>query len=161
MVLELIGLARELIPLRYLTTVPAVESVSTPEISVKIPDFFILITGTFWAPFLLWATTSLVLPLTFAYFFNLTHAQSSTHSHNTRRASSAAQQVASFDPLVYNIAKALTAYFVYANHFTFWSTFSHFSIEKVNVAIPGQWPGLLTGSAIGILVSLYDAVLRK
>ncbi|KUL87063.1 hypothetical protein ZTR_05711 [Talaromyces verruculosus] len=161
-VLELIGLARELIPLRYLTTVPAVETVSTPEISVKIPDFFVLITGTFWAPFLLWATTSLVLPLTFAYFFNLgLHAQSSTHSHNTRRASTAQQQVASFDPLVYNITKALISYFVYANHFTFWSTFSHFSIEKVNVAIPGQWPGVLTGSAIGVLVSLYDAVLRK
>lgn len=163
-VLELIGLARELIPLRYLTTVPAVETVNTPEISVKIPDFFVLITGTFWAPFLLWATTSLVLPLTFAYFFNLSlHAQSSTHSHNTRRASSTAQQqqVASFDPLVYNITKALISYFVFANHFTFWSTFSHFSIEKVNVAIPGQWPGVLTGSAIGVLVSLYDAVLRK
>lgn len=161
-VLELIGLARELIPLRYLTTVPAVETVSTPEISVKIPDFFVLITGTFWAPFLLWAMTSLVLPLTFAYFFNLSlHAQSSTHSHNTRRASTAQQQVASFDPLVYNITKALISYFVYANHFTFWSTFSHFSIEKVNVAIPGQWPGVLTGSAIGVLVSLYDAVLRK
>ncbi|RAO66667.1 uncharacterized protein BHQ10_002679 [Talaromyces amestolkiae] len=162
-VLELIGLARELIPLRYLTTVPAVETVNTPELSVKIPDLFVLITGTFWAPFLLWATTSLVLPLTLAYFFNLSlHAQASTHSHNTRRASSTVQQqVASFDPLVYNITKALISYFVFANHFTFWSTFSHFSIEKVNVAIPGQWPGVLTGSAVGVLVSLYDAVLRK
>ncbi|EED15632.1 conserved hypothetical protein [Talaromyces stipitatus ATCC 10500] len=159
---ELYGLLRELIPLRYLTTVPAVETISIPEISVKIPDLFVLITGTFWAPFLLWGLTSLALPLTFAYFFNLSfHAQSSTHSHNTRRASSAAQQAPSFDPLVYNIVKALISYFVYANHFTFWSTFSHFSIEKVNVAIPGQWPGVLTGSGIGILISLYDAVLKK
>jgi hypothetical protein len=160
-VLELIGLFRELIPLRYLTTFPAVETVSTPEFSVKIPDFFVLITGAFWAPFLLWSLTSLALPLTFAYFFNLSlHAQS-THSHNTRRASSVAQELPSFDPLVYNIAKALIAYFVYANHFTFWYVFSHFSVERVNVAIPGQWTGLVTGSAIGILTSLYEAVLRK
>lgn len=163
-ILELIGLLRELVPLRYLTTFPAVATVSTPEFAVKIPDLFVMITGTFWSPFLLWALTSLVLPLTFAYFFNLRlHAQSSTgsHAYNTRSASAAARQATSFDPLVYNIAKALITYFVYANHFTFWSSFSHFSIEKVNVAIPGQWPGLLTASAIGILVSLYEAVLRK
>lgn len=159
--LELVGLFRELIPLRFLTTVPAVESVSTPEFSVKIPDFFVLITGSFWAPFLLWALTSLALPLTFAYFFNLSlHAQS-THAHNTRQARSIAQELPTFDPLVYNIAKALLAYFVYANHFTFWSAFSHFSVEKVNFAIPGQWPGVVTGSAIGIVASLYEAVLRK
>lgn len=159
-ILELMGLSRELIPLRYLTTFPAVETVSTPEFSIKVPDLFVLITGTFWAPFFLWALTSLVLPLTFAYFFNLSlHAQT-THSHNTRRASST-QGPASFDPLVYNIAKALIAYFVYGTHFTFWSTFSHFSVEKVNIAIPGQWPGIVTGSAIGVLTSLYEAVLRK
>ncbi|OKL55341.1 hypothetical protein UA08_09346 [Talaromyces atroroseus] len=160
-VLELIGLFRELIPLRYLTTVPAVETVSTPEFSVKIPDFFILITGGFWAPFFLWGLTSLALPLTFAYFFNLSLNAQSTHSHNTRRASAVAQELASFDPLVYNITKALIAYFVYANHFTFWNAFSHFSVERVNGAIPGQWTGLVTGSAIGILTSLYEAVLRK
>lgn len=160
--LELFGLFSELIPLRYLTTVPAFEAgsaFSTPQVAIKIPDFFVLITGAFWAPFLLWALTSLALPLTSAYFFNLSLGAQSTHSHNTRRSSS--KELASFDPLVYNIAKALTAYFVYGNHFTFWSTFSHFSVERVNVAIPAQWPGVVTGSAIGIIASLYEAVLRK
>lgn len=159
-VLELISLSRELIPLRYLTTFPAVDSIATPEFSVKVPDLFVLITGAFWAPFLLWALTSLALPLTAAYFFNLSLRAQTSHSYSTRRASAAASH-ATFDPLVYNIAKALVSYFVYANHFTFWETFSHFSLEKVNVSIPGQWPGLVTGSAIGILTSLYEAILKK
>jgi hypothetical protein len=159
-VLELISLSRELVPLRYLTTFPAVDSIATPEFSVKVPDLFILITGAFWAPFLLWALTSLVLPLTAAYFFNLSLRAQASHSYSTRRASAVASP-ATFDPLVYNIAKALVSYLVYANHFTFWETFSHFSLERVNVSIPGQWPGLVTGSAIGILTSLYEAILKK
>lgn len=158
--LELVSLSRELIPLRYLTTFPAVDSIATPEFSVKVPDLFVLITGAFWAPFLLWALTSLALPLTAAYFFNLSLRAQVSHSYSTRRASAAASH-ATFDPLVYNIAKALVSYLVYANHFTFWETFSHYSLEKVNVSIPGQWPGLVTGSAIGILTSLYEAILKK
>lgn len=157
---ELASLTRELIPLRYLTTFPAVDSIATPEFSVKVPDLFVLITGAFWAPFLLWALTSLALPLTVAYFFNLSLRAQASHSYGTRRAS-AAPTPATFDPLVYNIAKALISYLVYANHFTFWETFSHFSLSRVNVAIPGQWPGLVTGSAIGILTSLYEAILKK
>ncbi|KAH8705895.1 hypothetical protein BGW36DRAFT_19280 [Talaromyces proteolyticus] len=158
--LELVSLSYELIPLRYLTTFPAVDTIATPEFSVKMPDLFVLITGAFWAPFLLWALTSLALPLTVAYFFNLSLRSQASHSHSTRRASATAGP-ATFDPLVYNIAKALISYLVYANHFTFWDVFSHFSVEKVNVSIPGQWPGLVTGSAIGILTSLYEAILKK
>jgi hypothetical protein len=160
--IEGLGLAHELIPFRYLTTVPALDVVRSPEFSIRVPDLFILLSGSFWAPFSLWALTSLVLPLAFSYFINLSHrTQASGHSYGTRRSTSATVHVASFDPLVYNISKALISYLVYANHFTFWDTYSHFSIERVNVAIPGNWPGLLTASAIGVLTSLYDAILKK
>lgn len=160
--LEGLGLANELIPFRYLTTVPALDTVRSPEFGIKVPDLFVLLTGSFWAPFSLWALTSLVLPLTFSYFINLSHrAQSGSHAYGTRRSTSSVAPAASFDPLVFNISKALIAYLVYANHFTFWDTYSNFSIERVNVAIPGHWPGLLTASAIGVLTSLYDAILKK
>jgi hypothetical protein len=159
--IEAIGLLRELVPLRFLTTVPAVDALRSPEIGIKVPDLFVLVTGTFWAPFTLWTLTSLVLPLTFAYFINLSLRAQSSHAYGTRRSSSAAAAAATFDPLVYNIAKALVAYFVYGTHFTFWDIFSHFSVEKVNVSIPGQWPGLLAGSFIGVVISLYEAILKK
>lgn len=159
--LEAIGLLRELVPLRFLTTVPAVDAIRLPEFGIKVPDLFVLLTGTFWAPFTLWALTSLVLPLTVAYFINLSLRAQSSHAYGTRRSASAAAATASFDPLVYNIAKGLIAYVVYSNHFTFWDVFSHFSVEKVNVSIPGQWPGLVASSFIGVVISLYEAILKK
>ena len=67
----------------------------------------------------------------------------------------------SFDPLVFNVAKAIISYLVYANQFTFWDLFSLLSVERVVLAIPGGLAGLLTGSAVGTLGSLYEAVLRK
>ncbi|KAJ9303524.1 hypothetical protein DTO217A2_7014 [Paecilomyces variotii] len=162
--LEGFSLVKELVPLKFLTTVAAVDAIHTPEFAVKVPDLFVLLTGSFWAPFSLWLTTSLFLPLTFAYFFNLSlkaGQPAASHSYGTRRTASSSQDKASFDPLVYNIAKALISYLVYANHFTFWDIYSNFSIEKVNVSIPGQWAGVLTGTAIGGIGSLYEAVLKK
>ncbi|KAL1964422.1 hypothetical protein VTN77DRAFT_6980 [Rasamsonia byssochlamydoides] len=159
--LEGLGLLRELVPLRFLTTVPAVDALRTPEFGIKVPDLFVLLSGSFWAPSSLWALTSLALPLTFAYFFNLSYRAQTSHTYGTRRSTSSAAAAATFDPLVFNIAKALIAYLVYANNFTFWDIYSPLSVERVNVAVPGQWPGLVTGAAIGVVTSLYEAVLKK
>lgn len=145
----------ELVPSRYLTTLPPVEALNTSEIAIKIPDLFILVNSAFWAPYSLWLFTNLLLPLGVAYFFNLSlkAAQSSRGRASNR--------VASFDPLSYNVAKALLAYAVYNNQFTFWDVWSGFSAQRVNSALPWQWPGVLTGAVIGIVGTLYEAILRK
>lgn len=158
---EVLGLAYELVPLRYVATVPAVGALRTPEFAIKVPDLFVLLTGAFWAPVILWALTSLAIPLTVAYFINLSHRAQVSHSYGTRRSTAAIAAAPIFDPLVYNIAKSLVAYLVYAKHFTFWDVFSHFTVDKVNTAIPGQWPGIITLAVIGVIASLYDAVLKK
>ncbi|EAW11950.1 uncharacterized protein ACLA_007090 [Aspergillus clavatus NRRL 1] len=159
--IEGFSIIKELVPLRFLTNVPAIEAIHSPEFPLKVPDLFMLVDGAFWAPFSLWLLTSLLLPLTVAYFFNISlHvAQSSGGpTHNTRRIRAAH---ASFDPLSFNIAKALISYLVYATRFTFWNVYSTFSIVKVNQSVPGRWPGLLTGAAIGTVGTLYEAILRK
>jgi hypothetical protein len=143
----------ELIPCRFLTTTPAVSAVHIPSIPIKVPDLFVLVSGAFWAPFILWSLTGVILPLVAAYFINLSGG---TSARRTRSASSRA----SFDPLTFNIAKALLVYIVYAGHFTFWDVFSHFTVQKVNVSVPGEWSGMLTGTAIGVIGTLYDAILR-
>lgn len=158
---EVLGLAYELVPLRYVATVPAVSALRTPEFAIRVPDLFVLVTGAFWAPVILWALTSLAIPLTVAYFINLSHRAQVSHSYGTRRSTAAIAAAPTFDPLVYNIAKSLVAYLVYAKHFTFWDVFNHFTVDKVNTAIPGQWPGLVTLAVIGVVASLYDAVLKK
>ncbi|KAK1143915.1 hypothetical protein N8T08_006030 [Aspergillus melleus] len=156
--LEGAGLFRTLLPLVYVTSVPAVEAIHSSEFAIKVPDLFKLVEGTFWAPLSLWLLTSLFLPLTVAYFFNLSRQTSGGPALNTRR-SRAAQTT--FDPLSFNIAKALVAYLVYANGFTFWNVFSDTSIQTVNTSVPGQWAGILTGSAIGTIGTLYEAILKK
>lgn len=175
---EAFGLFKELVPLRFLTTVPAADAIHMPEFAIKIPDLFALLSGSFLAPFSLWLTTSLFLPLTFSYFFNLSLAAAQSQPSvtsspsSTRRTSSSAAasssssssrpaRKASFDPLVFNITKALLAYLVYATHFTFWDVYSKFSIDKVNVSIPGHWAGLITGAAIGAIGSVYEAILSR
>ncbi|KMP05416.1 hypothetical protein DIZ76_015711 [Coccidioides immitis] len=169
LMLEIYGLGSEILPFRYLTTIPPMPNLYTPAIQVKIPDVFALLTGEFWAPFSLWLTTSVILPSIFAYFFNISlkmsQPQPPSHSYGTRRASAAQAAVASsktnFDPLVFNVSKALVSYLVYANKFTFWDVYNPISVRKVSDSVPGGLPGLLTGSALCVLGSLYEAILRK
>ena len=60
-----------------------------------------------------------------------------------------------------DIAKALIAYLVYGKHFSFWDVYSDLSIEKVNAAVPGQLNGMFTGTAVGAVGTLYEAIVRK
>lgn len=156
LLLEGACLIYETMPMRFVTTIPLFID-PLVEIPVKVPDVFILVDGAFWAPFSLWLFTSIILPLTAAYFFNisLNIAQGSGGARRSRAAQ------ANFDPLSYNIAKAGLAYLVYAKQFDFWDLYSRLSIAKVNAALPGQWAGLVTGSAIGLIGTLYEAILRK
>ncbi|KAK2874992.1 hypothetical protein FQN49_001873 [Arthroderma sp. PD_2] len=163
---ELFGVLKEVMPWKYLTTIPATDSLNLPEFAVKIPDLFVLLTASFWSPFLLWITTSIALPSIAAYFINinLKMSQSAAHSAGARRtAASSAQDKckACGDPLVFNVSKALVATLVYSNGFNFWDLFSTESLHRVAGAVPGGQAGLMVGSALCTLGSLYEAILRK
>ncbi|KAK2802648.1 hypothetical protein FQN50_007256 [Emmonsiellopsis sp. PD_5] len=167
--LELGGLFSTIMPLRDFTTFPAVPTIGNQEFPIKVPDLFVLVGSSFWAPFFLWISTSVALPSFFAYFFNFSlkisqQSASPGHTYGTRRTTTAANQAASkgdFDPLVFNVAKALIAYLVYTGGFSLCDVFSRRTIATVSGSVPGGLPGLLTGSAIGVLGSLYEAILRK
>ncbi|EEP81520.1 predicted protein [Uncinocarpus reesii 1704] len=166
---ELYGLGGEILPFQYLATIPAMPNLHIPAIPVKIPDVFALLTSAFWAPFSLWLATSVIFPSVLAYFFNInlkmTQPSVKPHSYGTRRASAAQAASATaktdFDPLVFNVAKALVSYLVYGNKFTFWDVYNPISVDRVVRSVPGGLAGLLTGSAVCTLGSLYEAILRK
>ncbi|CEJ62175.1 hypothetical protein PMG11_10683 [Penicillium brasilianum] len=146
------------LPNRFLTTIKANPTLHTPTIPVKVPDLFRLVTPGFWGPFTLWLLTNLILPLIAAYFFNLSwHAATGGGARRGRSAASSS----TFDPLTFNIAKALLVWKVYAQGFTFWGTYSNLALEKVNTAIPGNYYGMWTGTAIGVIGALYEAILRR
>lgn len=163
-VLEAFSLLKEILPFRYVGTIPAIDAVHTSAIPVKIPDLFVLLEGSFWSPFSLWLLTSLILPLTAAYFFNISLqvAQSGNAGVQTRRSSGAIQAAqATFDPLSFNVVKAIFTYVVYAHGFTFWNFYGREALLTVNMSIPFQYAGILTGTGIGTVGTLYEAILRK
>ncbi|KAE8330167.1 hypothetical protein BDV39DRAFT_170831 [Aspergillus sergii] len=156
LLLEGCSIIYEILPLRFVSTI----SIWAIEISIKVPDVFVLVDSVFWAPFSLWLLTSILLPLTVAYFFNisLNITQGSSAASHTRRSRASPDN---FDPLSFNIAKAGLSYLVYARQFNFFNLYSQLSIARVNAAVPGHWAGLVTGSAIGLVGTLYEAILRK
>lgn len=78
------------------------------------------------------------MPLAAAWFVNLTDG------------------ARGYDPLSFNIAKALLAWIVYVR-----GGISGQSREVVQRGVPGGAQGLLVAAGIGGLASFYEAVLRK
>ncbi|KAI8941703.1 hypothetical protein NX059_002912 [Plenodomus lindquistii] len=140
---------------------------------VAVPDATKLLSAEFWGPATLWSLTSWVLPLVFSYFFNLTLRA------NTNRKSSERQYTT--DPLVFHLVKAILSYSAYRYlqptdvvaipvgdvrvhtdpESVGWGPFSSSSVGTVRNNVPGGYYGMQIGAAVGVLVSLYDAALKK
>jgi hypothetical protein len=162
LVIEAYCLRQELLPSKIAGFIPAIPYVKADKTPVYLPDLFLLLDKSFWAPFSLWTITSLMLPLLCAYFINISLKTSLTHQHGTRRATSIQNAPSNqFDPLVYNIAKGLIAYVVYAHHVTLLGLFQHFTITTVNENVLGGYQGIITGAAIAGVMNLYEAILKK
>lgn len=99
----------------------------------------------------LWTLTSIVLPLAAAWFVNLTEGAGSG-----ARGGRTTPTVTKYDPLSFNVAKALVAWIVYVR-----GGISGQSREVVQRGVPGGAQGLLVAAGIGGLACLYEAVLRK
>ena len=127
-----------MLPLRYLTTLPAVPALGTGELAIKIPDLFALLTLGFWGPVGLWALTSIGLPLAGAWFVNLTDGGRA------------------YDPLSFNVVKGLVAWVVYVN-----DGVGGESTGVIDRGVPGGSQGLLVGAGIGVLASVYEAIQKK
>ncbi|KAI9805090.1 MAG: hypothetical protein M1825_000924 [Sarcosagium campestre] len=156
--IEAFSLRSEVLPQRYAFTIPAIALLHTPAIPVSLPDLFLLLTSSFWSPFTLWLLTSLAVPLAFAYFFNLTLKSKSGASHSRSHSS---HTVYRFDPLTFNIAKALVAFLVYVQDVKFGGFVSEDNVDRIRSALPGGAFGIILGASIGGLATIYEAVLKK
>ncbi|TPX10767.1 uncharacterized protein E0L32_008336 [Thyridium curvatum] len=152
---ELFRLRPEVLADRYAFTIPAIPFLRTSDYPVHIPDMFLLLTSSFWSPVLLWAFSSTIVPAIFGYFFNLSAA-----SH-TGRGRKAHQLEYAVDPLVFSIAKAILTYAIYEQGVSFWGLVDQDSVARINSAIYGGWRGVIVGTFVTGLVSVYDAVLKK
>jgi hypothetical protein len=159
LIVEAYGLRKEIFKSGSVR-IPPISSIKSDETTVYVPNLFLLLDKSFWAPFSLWSLTSVIIPLALAYFINL--PLKTVHGHATRRAAAIENTPSlQFDPLVFNVAKALIAYLVFAEHFNFLGLFQHFTIAQVNESVPGGYAGMITGAGIAGLMSLYEAILKK
>ncbi|KAK8207009.1 hypothetical protein HDK77DRAFT_59059 [Phyllosticta capitalensis] len=147
---EAIYLQRKVMPWQYAFDVPAFGLLASNSLAVHVPNFFALLTGDFWGPSLLWASTSFFIPLFFAYFFNFT-LQSGISEKSAYRT----------DPLTFNVVKALISYIVYSQGVKFAGLVGEQSATVVESALPGGTHGVLIGAGIGALASLYSAALKR
>lgn len=161
LLVEAFGLNRDIVPFKAAGQVPSVKYVTDSKTTVYFPDLFVLLNSSFWSPFTLWLSTSLLAPLALSYFINLPLKTAAPHS--TRRSTAVVKHAPStlFDPFVFNIAKALIAYVVYAQHFQAGGLYSHYTVATVNEAVLGGYSGMITTAFVGALIALYDAVLKK
>ncbi len=151
---ELYNLRKEVLGDKYFFTIPANSYIKSSAHEVKLPDLFLLFTTSFWGPVLLWSATSLFIPLVASYFFNLTAKPS-------RSRSGTPHFTYNFDPLTFNIVKALLTFVIYGQDLTFGGWVDLEYVARINSAIYGGYQGVLVGTAIGALVTLYDAALKK
>ncbi|KAL7920551.1 hypothetical protein ACQKWADRAFT_298386 [Trichoderma austrokoningii] len=156
---ELWYIRPEILANRYAFTVPAISFLGTADHPVYLPDMFLLLTASFWSPALTWAFTGFILPSLFGYFFNLSSASSASQGPKTRSRVSAPETAV--DPLTYSIVKALVSFVVYGQGVTFCGLLSETAIDRLDGAVYGGYKGMLTGTAITGLLSIYDAVLKK
>ncbi|KAK2593304.1 hypothetical protein QQS21_008986 [Conoideocrella luteorostrata] len=154
---ELYYIRPEILANRYAFTIPAVNLLGTSDYPIYLPDMFLILTASFWSPALTWALTSVVLPSLAGYFFNLS---ATSYSGPRTRAKAAAHDTV-VDPLTFSIVKALVSYVVYKQGVTFGGLLSETSIERLNGAVYGGYKGVLVGTAITGITSMYEAVLRK
>ncbi|KAL8897447.1 MAG: hypothetical protein Q9192_002569 [Flavoplaca navasiana] len=140
--LEAFGLFRQIIPLKYLTTIPAIPALGLSDpTALKLPDLFALLTSAFWLPFGLWLTTSVLLPVTGAWFMNL---------RSTR------DEEGGYDPVTFGVVKGLVAWIIYLR-----DGLEGESKGVVEGSVPGGSVGLIMGAGVSVLSGVYDAILRK
>lgn len=150
-VLEAFALLKALMPWKYAFDIPSINALHIPSYAVKLPDLFVLLTGYWWSTTLLWASTSILVPLLFGYFFNLT-------VRNVGRGQSRKYTI---DPLTFSVVKGLATWLVYCKGVDFFGIVGADVAERVDQAIFGGHTAVLVGSGISALASLYEAAQRK
>ncbi|CAG8107515.1 unnamed protein product [Penicillium salamii] len=143
------------VPIRYLTAIPAIKYINTAPFRTKVPDLFAMLESDFWVPFSVWFFTCFALPLVVSYFFNL-----SWNASNNGRRTRSSPTLAQFDPLIFNIAKALLVHLVLKKEIT-GGLVSQYTIRAVRTSVPGGERGVLTGTAIGAIGAIYEAILTR
>ena len=154
--LEVIGVINETLPRKRIFAIPAI-GVYIREHPIRANNMFNLLTADFWVPFVFWFLTSIGLPLLFSFFFNLTLKARTSTKQVTRSTHPAGQ----FDPVTFHLSKALIQWLIYTQNATVYSWPSLESKARIENAVPFGHQGVMVAAGLGVVLSLYEAILRK
>lgn len=149
--LEAFALLKALMPWRYAFDTPAIDALHLSSHAVRLPDLFVLLSGLWWSTTLLWASTSILVPLLFGYFFNLT-VRNVGRGHTRKY---------TIDPLTFAVVKGVATWLVYCNGVDFFGIIRPDVAERVDGAIFGGHTAVMVGCGISALASLYEAAQKK
>ena len=155
--IEIGGLLYQLIPWKTLFMIPAIDAIGAPERPFKSPDLFVLLSYEFWSALSFWSMTSVFVPLLSSYMFNLTLKAKHGETKHSKHSHPAAQ----YDPLTFNLSKALITWLVYIHHAYYEGLASNATRFTILKSVPGGYQGILVATGIGVITSLYEAILRK
>lgn len=152
--IEAYSLSRLVMPWRYAFDIPAIHAIGLPSYAVSIPDLFALLTPQFWKPTLLWSATNLFVPLTFAYFYNLT-------VHTVKRNNAKVRVVRyNYDPLVFNVVKCIIVSAVYGAGFLHGYVDDELVVAVGNSQYSG-YSGMMLGGFVCALCSVWEATQKR
>lgn len=159
LVVELYGLRIAILPNKCFGMIPSYNflNTSTPKLDLKVPDVFALLDPVFWSTSSFWFATSVLLPLTFAYYFNFIRKAKRGPGRHTKASSAVGQ----YDLLTFNIAKALVAWSVYSQGIRLGGLVGDDTVQRIEGSIPGGHQGILIGAGIGALTSIYEVLLAQ
>ncbi|KAA8895532.1 hypothetical protein FN846DRAFT_332709 [Sphaerosporella brunnea] len=146
--LEAVLLLVAVVPVSYELTLPAVDVLGWPATTYVLPDLFVLLTTAFWAPFLVWLSTALLVPLANAVTFNLVATTVQRKNEQYR-----------VDPLTFAVTRALAAYLVHYKGFTFGGLFSEQAIKMVGASVGKELQ--IIGAGIGGIAALWVGILSR
>jgi hypothetical protein len=154
LLVEVCSLLTVILPWWYAFDLPAIRAVGLPSYAVKIPDILALLTPEFWRPIFLWSSVNVLIPLTFAYFFNLT-------VHTVRRNNARVRVVRyNYDPFTFNVAKSLLVSTVYGGNILHGYVSDH-TVHTVEDSTYGGMSSMLMGCYVCGLYSLWQAMQRR
>lgn len=150
---EGLSLLRKTLPMRHAFSfaLPFAAAIGLKSpVAVYFPDFFVLLTASFWSPTMLWLLLSVFAPLAVGWTCNLTRV-SGVHRHHRY----------TIDPVASNVAKGVGAWLIFVQKFGIPSLFNPRTVGAVEGAILGGVPEMEISAAIGAFAGLYEAVLKK
>jgi hypothetical protein len=125
--------------------------------------YFELVTAwrTLWLPLILWVSVAVVLPGVISHFVNFRLAAA---SHSRRKSTRA--RATPFDPLVFSVARAVSAW-IFLREFTFVQPLNVYFLEEATMALNKALPIVVKAlgdvpfviAFVAIVFNLYEAAL--